>query len=152
LHEVNVCILNETQNIDLNREKENRNQEQRKKKNCSIRLERNQTKLLRNTEHAYRNFKRGTEIPERILRPFAGPLLDWNIFLSPPTRKHLIFQTISVCGRYRCQKKLHIAFNEVTCTKIQIAAVREGVNRNYSPAFCLEKRDLNSGVCSDLFS
>jgi hypothetical protein len=49
-------------------------------------------------------------------------------------------------------KELHIAFNDVTCTKLQIAAVRERVNRNYSRAISLEKRDLNSGVCSHLFS
>jgi hypothetical protein len=64
----------------------------------------------------------------------------------------LIFQKISVCGRYQCQKKLHIAFNEVTHTKIQIPALRKGVNRHYSRAFCLEKRDLNSGVCSHWIS
>jgi hypothetical protein len=33
--------------------------------------------------------------------------------------------------------------------KIEMAVMREGVNRDYSDAFCLEKRDLNSGVCSD---
>jgi hypothetical protein len=41
-------------------------------------------------------------------------------------------------------KKLHIAFNEITYNKIQIAAVRVGANRNYSRALCLLKRDLNS--------
>jgi hypothetical protein len=66
--------------------------------------------------------------------------------------KHLIFQTISDFGRYQCQKKLHIASNEVTYTKIQIAAVREKVNRDCSSAFCWEKSELNSGVCSHLFS
>ena len=54
---------------------------------------------------------------------------------SAPSSKHLIFQTISVCGRYQCQIKLHIAFNEVPYTKIQTAAVREGVNRNCSHEF-----------------
>jgi hypothetical protein len=49
--------------------------------------------------------------------------------------KHLIFQTISVCVRYQCQIKLHIAFNEVPYTKIQIAALREGVNRKCSLEF-----------------
>jgi hypothetical protein len=43
-----------------------------------------------------------------------GPLVDRNISLSCLDRKHLIFQKISVCGRYQCQKKLHTAFNEVT--------------------------------------
>jgi len=48
--------------------------------------------------------------------------------------------------------KLHIAFNKVTYNKIQIPAVRKGVSRKYSHAFCLEKRDLNSGVCNYLLS
>jgi len=34
-------------------------------------------------------------------------------------------------------KELNIAFNLVTYSKIQIAAVREGVNCNSSRAFCL---------------
>ena len=49
-------------------------------------------------------------------------------------------------------KEHNIAFNLVTYSKIQIAAVRKGVNCNYGRAFCWEKRDLNSGVCSGLFS
>jgi hypothetical protein len=48
----------------------------RERKNRSIRLERNKTKLLRNTEHAYRKFKRATEILERKIRPLVGPLVD----------------------------------------------------------------------------
>ena len=35
---------------------------------------------------------------------------------------------------------------------MQIPALKKGVNRNYSRAFSLQKRDLNTGVCSQLFS
>ena len=41
---------------------------------------------------------------------------------SSSSKKNLIFQKISVCGRYHCQNKLHIAFSDVTCTKIQISS------------------------------
>jgi len=49
-------------------------------------------------------------------------------------------------------KETHIAFSEVAYNKLQIPAVWERANRNYSRVCCLEKRDLNSGVCSQLFS
>jgi hypothetical protein len=78
----------------------------------------------------------------------VGPLVEGNILLILATKAQMIFQTISVCGRYECQKKLHIAFNAVTDSKIEIAAVREGLYSNWIHVLCLEKRDLNSGVCS----
>jgi len=43
--------------------------------------------------------------------------VDWNIFLRFPNIEDLIFQTISACGQYQYQKKLYIAFNEVTYSK-----------------------------------
>ena len=49
--------------------------EQRKDKNRSIRLERTTFKMLRNSGHTYRNFKRNFEIPERKIRTLVGSLL-----------------------------------------------------------------------------
>jgi hypothetical protein len=79
-------------------------------------------------------------------------IVERNILLSPPTGKPVISKYMTVCGRYQCQKKLHITFNEVPYTKIQIPTVRERAYRIYRHALCLEKRDLNSGLCSQLFS
>jgi hypothetical protein len=58
LHEVSVCALNETQNLDLTVERENKDSKVRERKR-TIQLEwkRNKTKLLRNTGHTYRNFE-----------------------------------------------------------------------------------------------
>ena len=145
--------LNETQNVDLTVEREKQETKSRESK-ITIQSEwkGNKTGLIRNTGYTYRPFKRSTEVPERTIRLLVEQLVYWSIFLSSPSRKHLIFKKMAVCGRYQCQKKLHISFNEVIYTKIQIAAVMEGVKSNYSRAFCLVKRDLNSGVCSELCS
>jgi hypothetical protein len=128
LHEVNVCVLNETRNVEFTIGKENRKSNSRKRKRTfQSEWNINETNLLRNTGHTYRNFKGGTEVPEWKLRPLLGSHLDWNIFLISPSSKHLIFQMISVFGRYHSQTKLHNPFNEVTYIKIQTPAVREGV-------------------------
>ena len=56
--------------IDLTIEKENRKPKNRKRKSAvSSESKRNKTKLLRNTRHAYRNYKRSTEIYEQKIRP-----------------------------------------------------------------------------------
>jgi len=89
LFDVSVCALSETQNVGLTTERRQKPKSRETKEDRSIRLEINKTKLLRNTEQAYRNFKRGTEIPERKLRPLVGPLLYLNIFLSSPSRNKL---------------------------------------------------------------
>jgi hypothetical protein len=68
-------------------------------------------------QDTHRNFKKGTEVPERKLRPLVGPLVERNIFLSSPITKNFVSQMISVCGRYQCQTILHIAATEVTYTK-----------------------------------
>jgi len=85
------------------REREKRNQRADKKKSRNI-IWKIYKKSLLNTRHTQKYFQRGTEVPPRTIRPLVGPLVDWNILLSSPTRKHLMFQKISVCGRYQCQK------------------------------------------------
>ena len=75
-----------------------------------------------------------------------------KLFPKSSDQKTLDMSKVIGLWRYQCQEKLHIAYSEVTCTKIQIAAVREGVNSNCSGAFCLEKRDLKSGECCELCS
>jgi hypothetical protein len=55
---------------DSTTEKENRKPKSKKSKRAvSSEWKRNKTKLLRNTGHAYRNYKRGTKIYERKIRP-----------------------------------------------------------------------------------
>jgi hypothetical protein len=64
--------LNEPQKIDLAIEKENRKPKSRKRKRAvSSEWKSNKTKLLRNTGHAYRNYKRGTGIYEQKIRPLC---------------------------------------------------------------------------------
>jgi len=58
-----VSALNEPQSIDFNPEKENRNLNSRKKNPCHQFGKDVKPKLLRNTEYAYRTFKRGTNKP-----------------------------------------------------------------------------------------
>jgi hypothetical protein len=70
--EVNVSALNEPQNTDLTKEKENMKPKSRKRKRAvPSEWEINQTKMLRNTGHAYRSFNGGTEIPEKTLGTFC---------------------------------------------------------------------------------
>jgi hypothetical protein len=76
LHEVNVCALNEPQNVDLTTERENGNQRVEKE-----------------------SFKRGTEVPDRKIRPFVGPLVDRNKFCEQETidiSKYIDLSAISV--------------------------------------------------------
>jgi len=68
-----TSALNEPQNIDLTTEKENRKLRSRKIKRAVLsEWKRNKTKLLQNSGQACRTFKRGTEIPERKIRPPYG--------------------------------------------------------------------------------
>jgi hypothetical protein len=46
------------------KERKQKAEEQKKKKSHAIRIKK-KTKSLQNTGHAYRTFKRGTEVPER---------------------------------------------------------------------------------------
>ena len=61
--------------------------------------------------------------------------------------KTCYFQKILVSERYHCPKKFHISFNAVSYAKIQIAALREEVDRNYNPEPYLEKREFKTGEC-----
>jgi len=98
LHEVKVSALNEPQNLDLIAERENRNQRAEKEREPfnqnGKEIKSNCYEIHRTHTHTHRNFKRSTEVPERKMRPLVGPLVERNIFLSSPNRKHLIFQTI----------------------------------------------------------
>jgi hypothetical protein len=68
-----TSALNEPHNIDLTTEKENRKLRSRKIKRAVLsEWKRNRTKLLRNSGQACRTFTRGTEIPERKIRPACG--------------------------------------------------------------------------------
>jgi len=67
--------------------------------------------------HTHINFENVTYVPEDKIRPLVGRLEERNILLNFSTKKHLISNIISVCGRYQCQKKLHTAFNEFSCFK-----------------------------------
>ena len=72
-----MSALNEPHNVDFTAEKENRKPKSRKRKTAvPSKWRRNKTKLLRNTEHTYRTFKIGSEIPERKIAPLVGPLVD----------------------------------------------------------------------------
>ena len=65
--------LNEPQNMDVTTEKENRKLRSRKIKTAvPSEWKRNESKLLRNSGQACRTFTRGTEIPERTIRPPYG--------------------------------------------------------------------------------
>jgi hypothetical protein len=71
--EINVSALNETQRIDLTTRKENRKPKSRKRNRAvTSDWKRNKTNLLLNTQHAFIIFKKGTEIPERKIRPPCG--------------------------------------------------------------------------------
>jgi hypothetical protein len=68
-----VSAVNKTYNIDFTTEKGNRKLNNRKRKTTvSPEWKRNKTKSLRNTEHKYRTFKRGTGIAERKIANFGG--------------------------------------------------------------------------------
>ena len=103
--EMNVSALNEPQNIDLTTDKENRKPKGRKKKNSrAIRMERGK-KLLRNTEPAYRTFKRGTQIPERKIRLPRGAIVCTEMFFWVLRAKNTwYYQNILVSGKYQCPK------------------------------------------------
>jgi hypothetical protein len=65
--------MNERHDIDFTIEKENRKPNSRKRNiNLPSEWKTHKTKLLRNTEHTYGNFKRGTDIPERKGAPFGA--------------------------------------------------------------------------------
>jgi len=68
-----VSALNETRSIGFTIEKENRKPKSRKRKiSLPSEWKRHKTKLLTNTGHAYRTFKRVTDIPERKITPLWG--------------------------------------------------------------------------------
>jgi hypothetical protein len=89
--EVKVSALNEPQKIDLTTEKQNRKPKSRKiKRAVPSEWQINQTKMLRNTGHAYRSFNGGTEIPEKTL----GPSCRLNSFFYFSEQERLdIFKT-----------------------------------------------------------
>jgi hypothetical protein len=103
--------LNETENVDLTVVRETGNGMAGKRdpfKYDGKQLKPNCYEI----QHTYQeNLKKWTEVPEWKICSPVGPFVGRNNFLSPPIRKNLIFQTISDCGRYNCQKKLHIALN-----------------------------------------
>jgi accessory colonization factor AcfC len=73
--EVNVSALYELQNIDLTTEKNNRKPNNiKRQKAIPSEWKRNKTNLPRNTGHAYRSFKKGSEIPKR---EDTSPLCDY---------------------------------------------------------------------------
>ena len=73
LDEINVSALNETQHTDLATKKENRKPKSRKRNRAvTSEWKGNITNLLLNTQQAFRLFEKGTEIPERKVRPPCG--------------------------------------------------------------------------------
>ena len=74
LHEVNVCALNETQNLDLTAREKKSCRKQKKKRTIQLEWKRIESKFIRNTGHTYRNFEKVTEVPERMIVPFWGNL------------------------------------------------------------------------------
>ena len=72
-----MSAVNETHYIDFTTAKENRKTKNSKRKTAvPSEWKRNKTKLLRNTGHKNRNFKRGTDVPEQIIVSLLGPLVD----------------------------------------------------------------------------
>jgi hypothetical protein len=72
-----VSALNDTRSIDFTTEKDNRKPKNRKRKTAvPSEWKRRKTKLLRNTEHANRTFKIGTDIAERKIAPPVWPLVE----------------------------------------------------------------------------
>ena len=96
-----VCVLNGTENVDLTVERENRNTNSRIKKPFN----KNGKELKPNCceiQDKHRNFKNCTEVPESVISRLVEQLVERNIFLSSLTRKHLISQKMTACGRYQC--------------------------------------------------
>jgi hypothetical protein len=90
--EVNVSALNELQNIGLNTEKDNRKPNSRKRqKAIPSEWKRNETNLSRNTGHAYRSFKRGSEIPEGKIRPHCEATFRLKCLSKFSEQESLIF-------------------------------------------------------------
>jgi len=90
--EVKVSALNELQNIDLTTEKDNRKPNSRKRqKSIPSEWKRNETNLPRNTGHAYRSFKRGSEMPEQKTRPHCGATCRLKCLSKFSEQESLIF-------------------------------------------------------------
>jgi len=84
---MNVLCTEWTAKNRFDYRKENRKPKNRKKKKSrAIKMERKK-KLLRNTGPAYRNFKRGTEIPERKIRLPRGAAGGLKCFSEFSERK-----------------------------------------------------------------
>jgi len=151
LYEISVCALNETQNEDLTVERENRKPKAEKREP----FEQNGKEMKPN---CYEMQGTHTEFLKKLLKYLnksyvpCGTSCRKKCFPKSSDQKTLDISKDIGLWRYQCEEKLHISFSEVTCTKIQIAAVREAVNSNCSGAFSLEKRHLNSGECSELCS
>jgi len=87
-----VSALNEPHNIDFTTEKENRKRNSRKRKIAvPSEWKINKTKLLRNTGHIYRTFKRSTDVPERKIAPLRATGRLKYFFLSYLSGKDVIF-------------------------------------------------------------
>jgi hypothetical protein len=89
--EVNVSAFNELQNIDLTTEKNRKPSSRKRKRAILSEWKRNKTNLPRNTGHAYRSFKRGSEIPEWKIRPHCGATCRLKCLSQFSEQESLIF-------------------------------------------------------------
>jgi hypothetical protein len=74
--------------------------------------------LPRNTGHAYRSFKWGSEIPEWKIRPHCGATCRQKCLFSCLSRKAWYYQNIFVSGR--CQYLKHSEFKCINVTSSMI--------------------------------
>jgi len=94
-----VSTVNEIYNTDFTAEKQNRKPKSRKRKRAVLlEWKINETKMLRNTGHTYRNFKRGTDVPERKIAPLRATGRLKCYFRSYPSGKDVMFpKDIGLC-------------------------------------------------------
>ena len=79
--------------------------------------------MLRNTEHAYRTFKRGTDVPERKTVPLVGPLVEWNVFCRViRAGKAWYIQKALVSGSYQSTKN-----SEIKCVNVPLSKTRKSL-------------------------
>jgi hypothetical protein len=97
LHEVNDSALNEPQNVDLTTERKNRNQRAEKEKESCHLIGKEIKPNCYEIQDTYTvPLKEALKYPKGRYVPLLGPIVDCNIFVCSPSRKHLIFQKISV--------------------------------------------------------
>jgi hypothetical protein len=79
--EINVSALNEPQSIYLTTERENwKPKSSERNRAVTSEWKSNKTNLLIITQHAFRTFKKDTEIPERKIRPPFGATSGLKVF------------------------------------------------------------------------